>query len=78
MQHHGLGHMPQPDNFTTCGKLGIEVNQYNNPVEVSKADMEKDIILSRSDQRFLFWRKTMQKIPAIFVYSFEYFSEKTI
>jgi len=33
MQHHGLGHMPQPDNFTTCGKLGIEVNQYNNPVE---------------------------------------------
>jgi len=33
MQHHGLGHMPQPDNFTTCGKLGIEVNQYNNPME---------------------------------------------
>jgi len=33
MQHHGLGHMPQPDNFTTCGKLGIEINQYNNPME---------------------------------------------
>jgi len=33
MQHHGLGHLPQPDNFTTCGKLGIEVNQYNNPME---------------------------------------------
>eukprot|EP00091_Calanus_sinicus_P020781 TRINITY_DN5887_c0_g1_i8.p1 TRINITY_DN5887_c0_g1~~TRINITY_DN5887_c0_g1_i8.p1 ORF type:complete len:182 (-),score=50.69 TRINITY_DN5887_c0_g1_i8:197-742(-) len=33
MQHHGLGHMPQPDNFTTCGQLGIEINQYNNPVE---------------------------------------------
>merc|ERR1711910_135767 len=33
MQHHGLGHLPQPDNFTTCGRLGIEVNQYNNPVE---------------------------------------------
>ena len=24
---------PQPDNFTTCGRLGIEVNQYNNPIE---------------------------------------------
>merc|ERR1712107_705058 len=34
MQHHGLGHLPQPDNFTTCGRLGIEVNQYNNPIEV--------------------------------------------
>jgi len=33
MQHHGLGHLPQPDNFTTCGRLGIEVNQYNNPIE---------------------------------------------
>jgi len=33
MQHHGLGHLPQPDNFTTCGQLGIEINQYNNPVE---------------------------------------------
>ncbi len=33
MQHHGLGHLPQPDNFTTCGRLGIEVKQYNNPIE---------------------------------------------
>lgn len=33
MQHHGLGHLPQPDNFTTVGRLGIEINQYNNPVE---------------------------------------------
>merc|ERR1711936_1085163 len=33
MQHHGLGHLPQPDNFTTCGRLGIEVNQYNTPIE---------------------------------------------
>lgn len=34
MQHHGLkGHIPQPDNFTTCGKLGIEINQYNCPIE---------------------------------------------
>ena len=40
MQHHGLGHMPQPDNFTTCGKLGIEVNQYNNPMEVSEVGLE--------------------------------------
>ena len=30
MQHHGLGHLPQPDNFTTCGRLGIEINQVNN------------------------------------------------
>ena len=30
MQHHGLGHLPQPDNFTTCGRLGIEINQVQN------------------------------------------------
>ena len=36
MEHHGLkGHLPQPENFTTCGKLGIEINQYNCPIEVS-------------------------------------------
>ena len=35
MENHGLkGHLPQPDNFTTCGKLGIEINQYNCPIEV--------------------------------------------
>lgn len=34
MEHHGLGHMPQPDNFTTVGNnLGIEINQYNCPVD---------------------------------------------
>ena len=34
MEHHGLkGHLPQPENFTTCGKLGIEINQYNCPIE---------------------------------------------
>merc|ERR1712073_82971 len=33
MQPPGLGPLPQPDNFTTCGRLGIEINQYNNPVE---------------------------------------------
>ena len=37
MENHGLrGHLPQPDNFTTCGKLNIEVNQYNCPIEVTK------------------------------------------
>ena len=36
MQHHGLGHLPQPDNFTTCGKLQIESNQYNCPMEVTQ------------------------------------------
>ena len=36
IQHHGLGHMPQPDNFTTIGNnLGIEINQYNCPIDVS-------------------------------------------
>lgn len=38
MQHHGLGHLPQPDNFTTCGRLGIEVKQYNNPIECYSDD----------------------------------------
>ena len=39
MEHHGLkGHLPQPENFTTCGKLGIEINQYNCPIEVSNTD----------------------------------------
>ena len=35
MNNHGLGHLPQPDNFTTVGnKLGIEINQYNCPINV--------------------------------------------
>jgi len=34
MENHGLGHLPQPDNFTTVGNnLGIEINQYNCPLE---------------------------------------------
>ena len=29
--------MPQPDNFTTIGNnLGIEINQYNCPIDVSR------------------------------------------
>jgi len=43
MQHHGLGHLPQPDNFTTCGRLGIEVNQYNNPIECYDDDTIEDM-----------------------------------
>ena len=36
MQHHGLsGHLPQPENFTTCGKQPIEIAQYNSPIEVT-------------------------------------------
>ena len=35
MNNHGLGHLPQPDNFTTVGnKMGIEINQYNCPINV--------------------------------------------
>jgi len=43
MQHHGLGHLPQPDNFTTCGKLNIEINQYNNPVECYSDETIEDM-----------------------------------
>merc|ERR1711972_867480 len=43
MQHHGLGHLPQPDNFTTCGRLGIEVNQYNIPIECSADETIEDM-----------------------------------
>merc|ERR1711963_1124922 len=39
MEHHGLGHMPQPDNFTTIGNnLGIEINQYNCPIDAYSQD----------------------------------------
>jgi len=39
MQNHGLGHLPQPDNFTTVGNnLGIEIKQYNCPIEAYSAD----------------------------------------
>ena len=42
MQHHGLGHLPQPDNFTTVGKLGIEVKQYNNPIDCYSGNTKGD------------------------------------
>lgn len=38
MENHGLGHLPQPPNFTTVGRLGIEINQYNCPVEAYSDD----------------------------------------
>ena len=35
MENHGLGHLPQPENFTTIGNnLGIEISQYNCPINV--------------------------------------------
>ena len=35
MEDNGLkGNLKQPDNFTTCGKLNLEIKQYNNPKEV--------------------------------------------
>ena len=35
MENHGLGHLPQPDNFTTIGNnLGLEISQYNCPINV--------------------------------------------
>jgi len=34
MEDNGLkGNLKQPDNFTTCGKLNLEIKQYNNPKE---------------------------------------------
>ena len=41
MENHGLGHLPQPDNFTTIGNnLGIEINQYNCPINVMRFTTE--------------------------------------
>ena len=37
MEDNGLkGNLKQPDNFTTCGKLNLEIKQYNNPKEVRR------------------------------------------
>ena len=37
IEDNGLkGKQKQPDNFTTCGKLNLEIKQYNNPKEVSR------------------------------------------
>ena len=36
IEDNGLkGKQRQPDNFTTCGKLNLEIKQYNNPKEVN-------------------------------------------
>jgi len=44
MQNHGLGHLPQPDNFTTVGNnLGIEIKQYNCPIEAYSAENLEDM-----------------------------------
>jgi len=44
MEHHGLGHMPQPDNFTTIGNnLGIEINQYNCPIDAYSGDAVQEM-----------------------------------
>ena len=49
MEHHGLkGHLPQPDNFTTCGKLGIEINQYNCPIEVNNSNIAFILNISKT------------------------------
>ena len=35
MENNGMkGNLKQPENFTTCGKLNVEIKQYNNPIEV--------------------------------------------
>ena len=37
IEDNGLkGKQKQPDNFTTCGKLNLEIKQYNNPKEVNR------------------------------------------
>merc|ERR1712025_1472353 len=66
MQHHGLGHLPQPDNFTTCGRLGIEINQYNNPVECYHDDTieemrDEKIILDHPELAEKIMKSNVQK-----------------
>lgn len=61
MQHHGLGHLPQPDNFTTCGRLGIEVNQYNNPIECYSDDTIEDM---REEKVIMDFPEAAEKIIA--------------
>jgi len=61
MQHHGLGHLPQPDNFTTVGRLGIEVNQYNNPIECYSDDTIEDM---REEKVIMDFPEAAEKILA--------------
>jgi len=61
MEHHGLGHLPQPDNFTTVGKLGIEVNQYNNPIECYSDGTIEDM---RDEKAVLEFPEAAEKILA--------------
>ena len=41
MQHHGLGHLPQPDNFTTCGR---SPNTWTT--SALKKSIEKSMVIS--------------------------------
>jgi len=61
MQHHGLGHLPQPDNFTTVGRLGIEVNQYNNPIDCYSDDTIEDM---REEKVIMDFPEAAEKILA--------------
>ncbi|XP_023330302.1 PDZ and LIM domain protein Zasp [Eurytemora carolleeae] len=61
MQHHGLGHLPQPDNFTTVGKLGIEVKQYNNPIDCYSDSTIEDM---REEKVILDFPEAAEKIIA--------------
>jgi len=61
MQHHGLGHLPQPDNFTTVGRLGIEVNQYNNPIDCYSDNTIEDM---REEKVIMDFPEAAEKILA--------------
>ena len=68
MQHHGLGHLPQPDNFTTCGRLGIEINQYNNPVECYNDDTIEEM---RDEKIILDHPELAERVKSTQVRSYE-------
>merc|ERR1719264_734695 len=70
MENHGLkGHLPQPENFTTCGKLGIEINQYNCPIEcydeavIEEMTEDRDLQTTRQHDNPLVQQKMQQFDP---------------
>jgi len=59
-ENNGLkGNLKQPEKFTTCGKLGIEINQYNNPVECYHEEVVEEMM---TDQLFLTNPDLMEKM----------------
>jgi len=63
MNNHGLGHLPQPDNFTTIGNnLGIEINQYNCPIN-AYSDNSIEEMREQKEKGGMENLELMQRIP---------------